>query len=547
MKRILILVFALLCPLAAVAQHQHGGKFAQPKAPLLEGVGKLNHPVSTKNPTAQRYFNQGLAFIYAFNHEEATRAFERAAQLDPGLAMAHWGIAKSVGPNYNMPDIDEHAMKRAFDAVQKAKELSANATERERAYIDALSHRFSDEPNPDLKKLSREYSQAMHGVHERYPDDLDAAVLYAESKMDLRPWQLWSNDGKPAEGTEEIVAVLESVLRRKPDHTGANHLYIHAVEASPNPERGLASALRMAALAPQAGHLVHMPAHIYTRIGDYAGAAKSNVDAAEADRRYIARTGANGLYPKMYYNHNLHFLAYARSMEGRFVDAKKAADQVRTSALPAVKEMPMIEAFVPTNLFVLVRFNKWNQILQIPKPDVMEMPITSTAWRYARGVAYAATGKIPEAEQELEALSKMVKAVHPEAMISVNRAQDVLKVSEQILLARISTAKNDHGKAAEHFRQAVALQDELTYDEPPGFYYPVRESLGGALLRMGDAKEAEKVFREDLRLNPRNGRSLFGLMNALRAQNKEEDAEFVESEFQTAWKNADSKLNLNDL
>src|SRR5882724_3145634 len=327
MKPSLLAFTLLLLSVNTQAQHAHDPARDAKPAALTPGLGDVHHPVSTSNPEAQRFFDQGLALVYGFNHDEAVRSFKRAAELDPQLAMAFWGVALALGPNINMPVDAEHE-QAAYEAVQKAMSLAAKASDAERAYIDALARRYSNDPKADLQKLSVDYKNAMSDVSRRFPDDLDAATLYAESIMDLRPWQFWSRDGKPAEGTAEMVGVLESVLRRDPQHTGANHYYIHAVEASPHPEWALPSAQRLKVLAPAAGHLVHMPAHIDIRAGNYEAAARSNAYAAEADREYFKVTGQVGMYPMMYYSHNLHFLAVAHSMQGRYQDAKRAADQL---------------------------------------------------------------------------------------------------------------------------------------------------------------------------------------------------------------------------
>jgi tetratricopeptide (TPR) repeat protein len=350
-------VFVLFLGGSAFAQHQHEAARKQ-RATLLPGMGRHHHPISTRNPEAQKFFDEGLTLMFAFNHEEAIRSFERAAAIEPRAAMPYWGIAVALGPNINM-DVDPAGEKRAFDAAQKALSMAAGVPENERAYIEALSRRYSGDPKADLKKLAVDYKNAMGELMKRYPDDLDAATLYAESMMDLRPWQLWTPDGKPAEGTEEIVRVLESVLRRDPSHIGANHYYIHTVEASPNPERALPSAERLGGLVPNAGHLVHMPAHIYLRVGDYEAAAKANERGAEVDRNYIKSTGATGIYPLMYYSHNLHFLAMARMAQGRFEEARQAAGQVAANVAPALKDMPMLEGFLQAPLFVLLRFHRW--------------------------------------------------------------------------------------------------------------------------------------------------------------------------------------------
>ena len=352
---------------------------------LWPGLGNLHHPITTTNPQAQSYFDQGVTLVYAFNHDEAVRSFQRAAELDPQAPMPWWGVALAVGPNYNL-DVDPEREKAAFDAILKAETLAAHGSENERAYVDALARRYSGDPKADLKKLAADYRNAMREVARNYPDDLDAATLYAESMMDLHPWQLWTLDGKPGEDTEEIVAVLQAVLRRDPQHVGANHYYAHALEASPHPEEALPSAHRLETLVPAAGHLVHMPAHIYERTGYYAEAAKSNQVAAAADEAYIRNSSnGGGMYSMMYYSHNLHFLALAASMQGRWADAKAAADRLVANVSPGVKQMPMLEWFLPFPTYVMVRFGRWDDITKLPAPG-SSLPIANAVWHYrARG------------------------------------------------------------------------------------------------------------------------------------------------------------------
>ncbi|HXG65983.1 MAG TPA: hypothetical protein VNO70_12850, partial [Blastocatellia bacterium] len=465
----LIACFVLSIAAAPVyGQHHHSAAPAKP-ATLMAGLGDHHHPVSTRNAEAQKFFDQGLALIYAFNHDEAARSFRRAAELDPRLAMAWWGVALAVGPNYNEATIDAERIKTAYDAIQKARALAAAAPEHERAYIEALAHRFSLDPKADFKKLTLAYRDAMRELHRRYPDDMDAATLYADSMMNVRPWQLWTKDGKPAEGTEEIISVLEEVLKRDPNHIGANHLYIHAVEASPRPERALPSAARLGKLAPAAGHLVHMPAHVYIRTGDYAAAARSNEEAAEADRAYIKATGAQGIYPMMYYSHNLHFLVESYNRMGQLREARRSAKQLEENVRPHVKAMPMIEGFLPSPTFVLLRFGQWEEILRTPEPD-RALLITHAMWHYARGVAFAATGKVAEARKAREALATATKNMPGETPFGLNTAASVLRIAEHALDARIAWAANDRAAAVESWRKAVAAQDALNYDEPPGWY-----------------------------------------------------------------------------
>jgi hypothetical protein len=546
MKRFPLTLFFLLISLPALAQHRHALPENTRPVTLVNGLGENHHPVSTKNAEAQRFFDQGLLLVYAFNHAEAVRSFKRALELDPQLAMAHWGIALALGPNINA-SIDAEGEKAAYDALQKALSLSGSAPENERAYIRALAKRYSIAPGADLKKLAVDYRDAMRELASAYPDDLDAATLYAESAMDLRPWKLWTSDGKPAEGTEEIVLVLESVLRRNPNHIGANHYYIHAVEASTHPERAIPSADRLRAQVKAAGHLVHMPAHIYMRTGDYELAARSNEDAAAADRAYFESTGMKGMYAAGYYSHNLHFLAIAYSMSGRFKDAQKTADQLAANVGPFLKDVPPLESFLIAQPLVLVRFRRWDDILKAPAQENRSLHGTDTLWHWARAMAHAALGQTAEAETERKAFSEARKQMPQGAEWGLNSAENILKIASNLLDAKLAAAKHEEQAALASLGKAVEAEDALAYDEPPAWFVPAREALGGALLLSGKAALAEQVFRADLEKNPRSGRSLFGLLESLKAQGKTYPAQFVQREFETAWKNADVQLKVEDL
>jgi tetratricopeptide (TPR) repeat protein len=444
-------------------------------------------------------------------------------------------------------DVDPQREKAAYDAIHKAVALAVNGPENERAYIDALAKRYSNDPKPNLRKLAIDYKNAMRDLVKRYPDDLDAATIYAESMMDLRPWTLWTLDGKPAEDTEEIVAVLQSVLKRDPQHIGANHYYIHALEASPHPEQALTSAQRMKTLVPNAGHLVHMPAHIYERTGDYAGAAKANEIAANVDREYLKTAGpAGAMYGMMYYSHNLQFLAMAASMEGNFAESKAAADQLVQNIRSGLKDMPYLESFVPMPIFILARFERWDDILTLPAPN-SPLGMAAATWHYARGIAFSAKHDMTKARAERDALAAQIQKFPANTFFGYNPAAKVFAVSLEALEARIASAQGDRKGAISHWQRAVSAEDGLSYDEPVDWYYPTRESLGGELARDGQFAEAEKVFRADLERNPRNPRSLFGLSKVLEAQKKTADAESVRRQFEQAWKNADVKLRLEDL
>ncbi len=540
--RILVLLVLSFC-LSSIAQ-DHSGHGQAKSATLMPGMGNAHHPVSTSNPEAQQFFDQGLRLIYDFNHDEAARSFQRATELDPKLAIAYWGIAEAVGPNYNDP-ASEDRFKQAHEAIQKAVDLSSNASPSERAYIQAMAKRFPADPKADLKQAAEDYHDAMREVSKKYPDDLDAATLFAESGMNLHSWALWHVDGTPEAGTEEIVATLESVIRRDPNHLGAIHYYIHATEASPHPERALAGANRLAALAPNAGHIVHMPAHVYIRTGDYDAAVKTNQQAAAVDRAYIKASGAQGIYPMMYYSHNLHFIAMCASMNGNYSEAKKNADLLVANVGPHVKEMPPLEGFMTIPMAVDVRFHKWNEILAMPQPD-STMKITTGFWHFARGMALAGTGKLSEAEAEYKIVSEAEQNTPPDVVFAMpinNKAKDIMKISEDVLGAKIAVARKDNVQAISLLTAAVAIQDTLKYGEPPDWFFPVRESLGGVLLINRDAPGAEKVFRADLDRNPRNPRSLFGLQQALKAQDRNYDASFVESEFRDSWMGEEVKVD----
>jgi len=549
-RRILILfalVLALTVPSFAQEHADHAAPTKPKSAALMTGYGNWHHPVSTKNAQAQAFFDQGLRLIYAFNHDEAARSFQRATELDPKLAMAYWGIAEAVGPNYNDP-ASEDRFVQAHAAIEKAQALAADAPESDRAYIAALAKRFPADPKSDLHAAAEQYRDAMRDVVKRFPDDLDAATLFAEAGMNLHPWGLWRADGTPEQGTEEIVSTLESVIRREPNHFGAVHYYIHSVEASSSPERALAGANRLAELAPAAGHIVHMPAHIYIRTGDYEAAVKTNQKAALADQAYIKAGAGEGIYSMMYYSHNLHFIAMAAAMNGNYLESRRGAQMLAANVGPHVKVMPPLEGFMTVPLAVEVRFHKWNEILKAPQPDPA-MHTATVFWHFARGLALAGTGKLEEAEAEHKFVAEAEEKTPPDAIFQMpinNKTKDILKIAENVLGAKISLAKNDMDATVNQLRAAVAVQDSLKYDEPQDWFYPVRESLGAVLLKIGDDAGAEDVFRADLERNPRNPRSLFGLEQALKALDRTYDAGFIRKQFDANWKGA-TRPTLDDL
>ncbi|MGH9627659.1 MAG: tetratricopeptide repeat protein [Bryobacteraceae bacterium] len=543
MKRVMTIL--VVASSLLYAQHNHSADAGNKPAELLEGLGEHVHPIETNSALAQKFFNQGLALIYGFNHDEAARLFGRAAELDPKSPMPHWGIALALGPNYNLPPMPEREEK-AWRAIERAIELAKDAPQNERDYIAALVKRYSKDPQEDRKKLALNYKDAMKQVMERYPDDLDAATIYAESLMNLRPWALWSADGTPAEDTLEILDLLENVLRRNPNHPGANHYYIHAVEASKNPEKALPSALRLGSLMPGAGHMVHMPSHIFIRTGDHEASATVNEIAAAVDKKYIERAGAKGMYPLMYYSHNLHFVSYARMMQGRFEQALDYSRRLRKNVDGAIDDMPMLAPYGSFEWMVLTRFGKWKEMVAEPEPKE-KAPMMHAYYRYARGLAFAGLDRVADARAERERMEAICGRIPENEKLMINSARSIAAIGLADLDARIARAAKDGDAEIAHLRRAVVLQDRLGYMEPPEWHYSVREALGGALLRQGKAAEAETVFRKDLQINPRNGRSLFGLLEALRAQNKSASIEWVKREFADAWKHSAVLLNVADL
>ena len=494
------------------------GSDARPRAKLLGGMGMIHHRIATANGDAQKFFDQGLALVYAFNFGEAIRSFRHATELDPNAAMPYWGMALAYGPNYNAWVVSRDHEAAGFDAIQTAAGLAPSAPEEERAYIGALTHGFSDQPDPDQQQLARDYANAMREVYRRLPDDPDAAALFAASLMNLSPWHLWKLDGRPGADTPEIVAVLEKALRRWPDHTGLNHFYIHTMEASRDPERALLSAHKLEALAPAAGHLVHMPSHIYLRVGDFAAAVKSNQQAIAVSSGAMA-----------YANHNQHFLAVAASMDGDYVTAVSAARQIESHVHN--------EAMAAMATIVLMRFARWDEVLRSPAPDP-KLPGVTFFWRLARGCAFAGKGRLKEAEDEQAAMEQGFARL-PEGRAFgtfFNDWSTLHTLAADTLAARLAAAGGDASGAIRHWRHAVAIQDEMNFDDVPDWFYPARESLGAALLRNGKAAEAEQVFREDLKRNRGNPRSFFGLSKALEAQKRLKEAETARQSFESAWK-----------
>jgi tetratricopeptide (TPR) repeat protein len=536
---------------AQVPTHQHYQQtesFDTPSAsgavaPRLQNVGKHTFTVTTKSEQAQLFMNQGLNLTYGFNHAEAGRAYAEAARLDPNLAMAHWGMALVLGPNINAPMPPEEEPK-ALEHIRKAQALKAKASQRERDYIDALTARYTGKAD-DRVAADQAYAGAMRALYEKYPDDLDAATLYAESVMDLRPWNYWTRDGQPYEQTQEIIAPLDKVLTRNPDHPGALHYWIHLWEASNTPEKAEAAADRLMPLAPGAGHLVHMPGHIFQRVGRYSDAVKANQLAIVADEDYITQCRAQGLYPLGYYPHNVHFLWFAATMAGESKLAIDAANKTAGAIPPqALKDLPLLQTFVLVPDLALVRFGKWDEILSAPAPRADTL-YTRGVRHYARGMAFIRKKDLDAANKEIEAVRKIAadpKLIEAPTSMSLNLADSVLRVALEVLDGEMAAAKGDYDSAVVHLDKAVRYQDALIYTEPDDWHQPVRHNLGAVLLQASRPVEAESVYWDDLRSHPKNGWSLFGLAQALRAQGKEAQAKLVDADFKKAWANADVTL-----
>ena len=510
-------------------------------APRLQNLGNHQFPVTTKNKQAQLFINQGLNLSYAFNHAEAGRAFREASRLDPNLAMAFWGEALVLGPNINAV-MDPNNEAKALELAKKAVALKANASAREQAYIEALAERYSGNA-ADRQARDRAYAAAMRKVVDRFPDDLDAATMYAEAMMDLRPWGYWSRDGQPYEGMAEVVALVEKVMERNPQHPGALHLYIHLVESTDKVDKAEPVADRLLTLMPAAGHMVHMPAHVFQRVGRYADAVRSNELAILADEDYISQCRAQGLYPMGYYPHNIHFLWFAATFDGR---GKVAIDSARKTASKvddeSLKQLPFLAAFRVVPYFALTRFGKWDEMLREPQPPAFS-PYSKGMWHYARGVAYVAKGKLDEAEDELKNLKALLKdPVLDHPLFSPNTGKSVLSIAPEVLAAEIAAARKNYDTAIAHLERAVRLEHALVYTEPAEWHYPPRHALGAVLLEANRPAEAETVYWDDLKQHRNNGWALFGLLKALRAQNKEAEAALVEARFKKAWERADVTL-----
>lgn len=512
------------------------------KVPLFEGLGEHGRKVTTSSADAQRYFDQGLCFLFAFNHDEAIRSFRQAAEFDPQCAMAWWGISIANGPHINNPAVPPERAKAAWEALGKARELAAKGSTTEQMLIKALAARYADPQPEDRKPLDEAYAAAMRKVWQANRDDADIGALFAESLMDLRPWDLWTPDGQAQPGTEEIVKTLEAVIARSPNHPLALHLYIHAVEASPHPEKADGPTDRLRDLQPGLGHLVHMPTHLDVRLGRWAKAIETNAKAVEADRKYREQSPQKGFY-HVYMAHNHHMLAYAAIMRGQSGRAIGAISDMAKGIPPEwIKENAAIaDGFTAMPLEVLVRFGRWDEVLAAPEPPE-HLPLARALRHCSRGIALAAKGEVERAKAEQQQFLTAKAKVPEEARFGNNKAADLLAVAEHLLAGEVLVreAKADEGIAA--LREAVKREDALRYAEPPDWIHPVRHALGATLLAEGRAAEAEKVYREDLLKMPDNGWALYGLARSLELQGKRDEAARFEAEFQKAWQDADIKI-----
>lgn len=517
-------------------------------SPLFTNLGNLHFPISTKNERAQAFFDQGVKLSYAFNHAEAHRSFMEAARLDPNSAMSHWGQAFALGPNINDPIPDEARKNKINEAIAKAKKFSSKANKKEQALIQALSKRYSTDLTADVAELNMAYMNAMNKVVKKFPEDANIQILYAASVMNTVPWNYWDKEGNPSPNIKEAKTALEKAMQMEPENPGGHHYYIHMVEL-PYPDMGVASADKLVTLMPGAGHIVHMPSHIYIRVGRYLDAVKVNQVAIQADEDYIAQCFAQGLYPLAYYPHNIHFLWSSASLLGASdiaIDAaKKTAEKVPTGELVT---LPFLQDFAATPLLAYTRFGKWNEILTIPapSPDIKHLSLIR---HYARGIAFIRKGNSKDAQEELDALASLKKDKELENLVATanNTSMQAANIAYEIVAGELAALQGDLSTAVTHLEKAVAYEDALIYTEPAAWHIPTRQNLGAALMNAGNFKAAEKIFKEDLEILRQNGWSLMGLHNSLKAQGKLKEAEVIKKEFDKAWEHADIEINTSVL
>ena len=517
-------------------------------SPLFTNLGNLHFPISTKNERAQAFFDQGVKLSYAFNHAEAHRSFMEAARLDPNSAMSFWGQAFTLGPNINDPLPDEERKIKINEAVAKAKNLSSKGDTKEQALINALSKRYSEDLTTDVAELNMAYMNAMTKVVKQFPKDANIQILYAASVMNTVPWNYWDKEGNPSPNIKEAKTALEKAMEMEPENPGGHHYYIHMVEL-PYPDMGVASADKLVTLMPGAGHIVHMPSHIYIRVGRYLDAVKVNQVAIQADEDYIAQCFAQGLYPLAYYPHNIHFLWSSASLLGASdvaIDAaKKTAEKVPTGELVTI---PFLQDFAATPLLAYTRFGKWNEILTIPAPrqDIKHLGLIR---HYARGIAFIRKGNSKNAQEELDAIALLQKDEELESLVATpnNTSMQAANIAYEVVAGELAALNGNLAKAVTHLEKAVAYEDELIYTEPAAWHIPTRQNLGAVLMQSGNYEAAEKIFKEDLEILRQNGWSLMGLHNSLKAQGKLKEAEVIKKEFDKAWEHADIEINTSVL
>ncbi|RCL42578.1 MAG: hypothetical protein DBW94_03320 [Gammaproteobacteria bacterium] len=548
MKKIYMFLYALVVIAVVSCDKEENIQDIVTKAgaPLFDGMGDHTHPITTNNKYVQRYFDQGLTIDFAFNHAESARSFRAGQTLDPNCAMCFWGEALALGPNINVTSngsviMADQERLAAYEAIQKAVSLKNKVSEKERDFIDALATRYNGDTASPRGPLDLAYAEAMRELSNKYPEDDDAASLFAESLMNTMPWDYWIDADSPKPLTVEAIEILEKVMARNPRHPMALHLYIHAVESSSQPERAEAAADILLDLVPGAGHLVHMPSHIYWRVGRYADASESNIMAAAVDEAYIAACNAQGFYPAAYYPHNIHFLWASSSMEGRSEIAIEAGEKVAKNVrLEMIDQFPGVEFFKTVPMLSLVQFGLWDRVLELD-PPAERLEYANAIWHYARSVAYSNKGNIESAQKErqmIESLKDNNDVLHLDSIYYP--ASMLLEIADSLALGEIAISNNDYQSAIQYFANAVSVQDTLPYTEPPFWYYPTRLSLGKAYLLSDQADEAEAVFKENLKRYPRNGWALYGLIQALETQNK--DSSMVQKQFDIIWQNADVEL-----
>lgn len=516
------------------------------KAPKFKGLEGIAFSITTTSPEAQEYFNQGMMLAYGFNHAEAARSFHEASRLDTNCAMAFWGFAFVLGPNYN-GGMEEDNYQRAWDAANKAKALSKNCTPKEIALIGALASRYAENPPADRSALDIAYASAMKKVYTQFPDDADIGALYAESIMDVHPWDLYDKVSKvPKPWTPELLSVLEHLMKQHPKHPGAHHYFVHALEASATPEKALSSAKLLETLVPGSGHLLHMPSHIYINTGDYHAGSLSNINASDVDSIYTTTCHAQGAYPLAYYPHNYHFLAATATLEGHSALAWKAAKKLEQHTSEEIMRMPgwgTLQHYHIIPYYVAVKLSMWDTILAFKAP-AHDLVYPRAIWHYARGMAFLGKHNLPHAQKEMDSLALLSSdtTLQHLAIWNINTTADLVQIAVKVLAAGIALQQNNTSQSVALLQQAVAIEDKLNYNEPPDWFFSVRHNLGAVLLKAGKYDEAEKVYIRDLQTWKKNGWALLGLQQALEKQNKHADAKKAKEAFDKAWKYADISI-----